>query len=61
MVHRGLSWKPCYHLKKEKMGSRREKKANTIAYDTLTFYWFTAVLIIGLDSDLSVLTLWLVT
>jgi len=27
---------------------------------TLIFYWFTAVLIIGLDSDLSVLTVWLV-
>lgn len=56
MVRRGLSWKLCCPLKKKRIRNGRENKANTMTYDTLTFYWFTAVLIIGLDSDLSVLT-----
>ncbi|XP_071665380.1 cytochrome c oxidase assembly protein COX16 homolog, mitochondrial isoform X2 [Patagioenas fasciata] len=30
IVHRGLSWKPCCPLKKKRMRSGREKKANMV-------------------------------
>lgn len=47
-------------FEKEKNEEWKRKKANIVTYDILTLHWFIPALIIGVDSDLNVLTVgWL--